>query len=137
MEEFVSETVKIRHGAEPVFRFMEDMSLLAHAVSNVRMPEIEDFQCSRDACSFKVKGMETGLQIVEREPFKTIKYTGCGAVPFEFFAWLQLKELAPDDTRMRMVVRAKMNFVTKMMFKGKIKNGLDGLVAHLAEALNR
>jgi hypothetical protein len=137
MEEFVSETVKIRHGAERIYMFMEDMNLLTQAVSTARIPEVEDFQCTRDTCLFKVKGMETGLQIIGREPFKTIKYTGYGEVPFEFFAWLQLKEFAPDDTRMRMVLRAKMNFMTRMMFKSKIKSGLDAVVTHLAEGLNR
>ena len=137
MEEFVSETVKIRHRAERIYTLMEDMSLLTQAASNARIPEVEDFQCTRDDCSFKVKGVTAGLKIVEREPFKTVKYTGYKEFPFEFFAWVQLKEIAPDDTRMRMVVRAKMNFVTKMMFKGKIKSGLDAVVTHLATALNR
>ncbi|MDR1895643.1 MAG: SRPBCC family protein [Prevotellaceae bacterium] len=137
MEEFISDTVKINRNAESVFKLISDMSFFAQAVSNAQIEDIEDFQSTQDICSFKVKGVETGIRIIVREPNTTVKYTGYGYSPFEFFIWVQLKELAPDDTRLRIVLKAHLNLMMKTMFKGKIKKGLDKIVYQLAEALNR
>jgi len=137
MEEFISDIVKIRRSAEQIYSLTADMSAFSQAVSNAQMEMVEDFQSTQDTCSFTVKGMEVGIQIIDREPFKTVKYTGYKQAPFEFFIWLQLKEIAPDDTRVRIVLHAKLNLVMKTMFKGKIKKGLDKVVHQLEDSLNR
>ncbi|MDR0559357.1 MAG: hypothetical protein LBG92_04260 [Prevotellaceae bacterium] len=136
MQEFISETVKISRSSEFVFTLLSDMSMLSKAVSSAQIKEIEDFQSDADSCSFRVKGVEAGIQIIDREPYKTIKYTGYKNIPFDFFVWIQLKEIAPDDTRMRIVLRAKLNFMMKTMFSGKIKNGLNQVASQLAASLN-
>lgn len=140
MEKFISETVQIRRNAEPVYAMFADMRFFAQAVSSPQFREqvkdIEDFQSDVDTCSFKVKGIEGGIQIIDREPFKTVKYTSCGQIPFEFFIWIQLKELAPDDTRMRIVLHAKLNFMMKAMFKNKIKTGINQVANQLANVFN-
>ncbi|MDR2423404.1 MAG: polyketide cyclase [Prevotellaceae bacterium] len=140
MDEFISETVQIRRRAEHVYALLADMSFFAQAVASAQfgeqMKDIEDFRSDRDSCSFKVKGVDVGIQIIDREPFKTIKYTGCGQIPFNFFIWIQLKELAPDDTRMRIVLHAKLNLMMKAMFKNKIKTGINQIANQLANSLN-
>lgn len=136
MEEFISDTVKINCNSEFIFALLSDMSLLSQAVSSAQIKGIEDFQSDTDTCSFKAEGVEVGIKIIDREPFKTIKYTGYKNIPFEFFVWIQLKELATNDTRMRIVLKAKLNFLMKTMFKGKIKNGLNQVVNRLANSLN-
>lgn len=137
MDEFISDIVKVKRSAEQIYTLVSDMSFFSQAVSQAQVKEIEDFECTVDTCSFKVKGIEVGLQVIDREPFKTVKYTGYKNVPFEFFLWIQLKELAPDDTRIRVVLRAKLNLMMRTMFKGKIKKGLNKAVYQIAEALNR
>jgi hypothetical protein len=137
MDEFISDIVRINHSAEHIYNLMADMSFLSQMASTAQIKEIEDFQSTQDTCSFKVKGMETGIQIVDREPYKTIKYTGYKNTPVEFFVWLQLKEIAADDTRVRIVLKAKLNLMMKTLLKGKIKKGLDKVIHQLSDSLNR
>ena len=47
--------------------------------------------------------------------------------------WLQLKELAPDDTRMRIVVHAELNAMMRMMIGKKLQEGVDAVAAALAQ----
>jgi carbon monoxide dehydrogenase subunit G len=137
MDEFISDIVKINRNAEQIYSSLADMSSFSQMVAAAQIKEIEDFQSTQDTCSFKVKGMEIGLQIIDREPFKTIKYSGYKHVPIEFFIWLQLKEIASDDTRMRIVLKVKLNLMMKTLLKGKIKKGLDKIVHQIADSLNR
>jgi carbon monoxide dehydrogenase subunit G len=137
MDEFISEVAKVNRSAEQIYNAIADMSLFSQVAASVQTDEIKDFQSTSDTCSFTVKGMEVGIQIIDREPYKTIKYTGYKNIPFEFFAWLQLKEVAADDTRIRIVLKVKLNLMMKTLLKGKIKKGLDKIVHQIADSLNR
>jgi carbon monoxide dehydrogenase subunit G len=137
MDEFISDVVKINQNAEQIYNLLADMSFFSQMATTAQVKEIEDFQSTQDTCSFKVKGMEVGIQIIDREPYKTIKYTGYKYTPVDFFVWLQLKEVASDDTRLRIVLRAKLNLMMKTLLKGKIKKGLDKVVYQISESLNR
>jgi carbon monoxide dehydrogenase subunit G len=137
MDEFVSDIVKINRNAEQIYNLMADMSSFSQIAATAQVKEVEEIQSTADTCSFKVKGMEIGIQIIDREPYNTIKYTGYKNVPVEFFVWLQLKEIAADDTRVRIVLRAKLNLMMKTLLKGKIKKGLDKVVHQIADSLNR
>ncbi|MDR1583764.1 MAG: hypothetical protein LBS55_11020 [Prevotellaceae bacterium] len=137
MDEFISDVVKINRNAEQIYNSMADMSFFSQMAATTPIKEIEDFQSTQDTCSFKVNGMEFGIQIIDREPFKTIKYTGYKSAPIEFFVWLQLKELTPDDTCLRIVFKAKLNLMMKTLLKGKIKKGLDKIVHQISESLNQ
>jgi carbon monoxide dehydrogenase subunit G len=137
MDEFISDIVKINRSAEQIFNVMADMSFFSQMAATSPIKDIEDFQSTQDTCSFKVKGVEVGVQIIDREPYKTIKYTGYKYSPVDFFIWLQLKEMAPDDTRIRIVFKAKLNLMMKTILKGKIKKGLDKVVHQISDSLNR
>lgn len=133
MKEYFSKTVKINRMPADIFNFLSDMSLFSQAIPK---DQIEDWEATPDECSFKVKGMYMGIRIINREPYKTIKYTGNGAVPFEFFMWVQLKDVSAYDTRMRIVLHVKLNMIMKMMLKGKIQKGLDQMAEQIANAFN-
>ncbi|MDR1170206.1 MAG: polyketide cyclase [Prevotellaceae bacterium] len=137
MDEFISDIVKINRNAEQIYNLMSDMSFFSQMASTAQIKEVEDIQSTQDTCSFTVKGMEVGIQIIDREPYKTIKYTGYKHTPIEFFIWLQLKEIASDDTRVRIVLRAKLNLMMKTLLKGKIKKGLDKIAHQISDSLNQ
>ena len=132
MKEYISKTVKINRLAEQIYTVLSDMTLFSQAIPK---DQIEDWQATPDECQFKVKGMNMGVKIIDREPFKTIKYTGVGT-PIEFLMWVQLKEVAAYDTRMRIVLHTEMNMLMKMMLKGKIQSGIDQMAEQIANAFN-
>lgn len=133
MKEYISKTVKINRLPADVFNFLSDMSLFSQAIPK---DKVEDWEATPDECTFKVKGAYMGIRIINREPYKTIKYTGTELVPTEFFMWVQLKEVAPYDTRMRIVLHIKLNMIMKMMLKGKIQSGIDQIAEQIANAFN-
>lgn len=97
---------------------------------------VEEWRADEDSCSFKVKGFSAGLRIVEREEPKLVKIMGDGAVPMDFTFWLQLVEVAPNDTRMRLVLHIDLNMMMRMMIGGKIQSALDQMSEQIAAGFN-
>ena len=100
--------------------------------------KVEEWEATPDSCSFKVKGMKICMRIDERIENKHVKIvTDEGGIPLEFAFWIQLKEVAPNDTRVRMVLHAELNMMMRMMIGSKIQKGLDDAVTQLAASLNQ
>lgn len=72
-----------------------------------------------------------------KEAPKTIKIVGGdGGVPMDFAFWLQLKEVAPYDTRMRLVLHIDLNMMMRMMIGSKIQGAIDQIAEALAKSFN-
>ena len=76
---------------------------------------------------------EVVVRIVEKEAPKMIKLGGDENLPFEFNLWIQLLENGPYDTRLRLTFIGELNFMLKMMLKGKLEKGIN----QLAEGLTK
>ena len=75
--------------------------------------------------------------VVSRFDNKTIKIVGGdGGVPMDFAFWLQLKEVAPYDTRMRLVLHIDLNMMMRMMIGSKIHGAIDQIAEALAKSFN-
>jgi carbon monoxide dehydrogenase subunit G len=77
-----------------------------------------------------------GLRIVDREKNKTIKITGDDNLPMQFFLWIQLKEVAPYDTRMKITLKAELNMMMRMMLGKKLEEGVNAMADGIAAAFN-
>lgn len=133
MEKYESKQQQIRKSAAQIFPLISDFSLLTPAVAD----KVEEWQATADTCSFKVKGFTVKLRMVDKVECKHVKITGDdGGVPIDFAFWIQLHEVTPTDTRMRMVLHAELNMMMRMMIGSKIQSGLDQAVEGLATALN-
>jgi carbon monoxide dehydrogenase subunit G len=134
MEKYESKQQQIYHPAALIYPIISRLDLLSPAMQD----KVEEWQATEDSCSFKVKGMKVGLRIAERVENKHVKIVADeGGVPIDFTFWIQLKEVAERDTRVRMVLHAELNMMMRMMIGGKIQSGLDQAVEGLANALNQ
>ena len=134
MEKYESQQQRINHPAALIYPLISRLDLFTPAIQE----KVEEWEATPDSCSFKVKGMKICMQIAERVENKHVKIvTGEGGVPLDFAFWVQLKEVAPNDTRIRMVLHAELNMMMKMMIGNKIQNGLDQAVEQLAMSLNQ
>lgn len=134
MEKYESKQQRINHPAALIYPLISRLDLFTPAIQE----KVEEWEATPDSCSFKVKGMKICMQIAERVENKHVKIvTGEGGVPLDFAFWVQLKEVAPNDTRIRMVLHAELNMMMKMMIGNKIQNGLDQAVEQLAMSLNQ
>ena len=132
MEKYVSKQVRINRSDASIYTLLSDFN---HFTPLLR-DKVDGWTADADTCSFQVKGFTARLKMVEKTPYSCIKLTGDDGSPFEFFFWIQLKGLAPDDTRMRLTLHAKHNMMMKMMVGSKLQKGLDDNAEKIAEAFN-
>lgn len=131
MAEYKSKQVRINKPDEAIYAVLSDFGNFTPIVAD----KVEEWNATVDRCSFKAKGFTVKLRMVEREPYRLVKITG-DDLPFEFFFWIQLKSVAPDDTRMLLTLRAELNMMMKMMIGGKLQKGLDEMAEKIAAAFN-
>ena len=136
LEKYESKQQQVRKSAARIYPFISRFDMLTPALQD----KVEEWRADEVSCSFKVKGFNVALRIVERVENKHIKISGddtAGAVPIDFSFWIQLHEVSENDTRMRLVMHAELNMMMRMMIGGKIQGGLDKAVEGLAMAFNQ
>ena len=86
--------------------------------------------------SFVVEGFgKMGFRIIEREPFKTIKFVSENA-PVEVNVLIQLKSVAENETHMKLILNADLPMMIKMMVDKKLKEGINIIADLLAKTLS-
>ena len=135
MEKYESKQQQINHPASLIFPIISRMDLMTPAIQD----KVEEWKATEDTCSFKVKGFNVALKIVEKVENKHIKIMADDAngVPVDFTFWIQLHEVSDCDTRIRMVLHAELNMMMRMLIGSKIQGGLDKAVEGLATAFNQ
>ncbi len=132
MEKYESKQVKIAKPDSAIYGAISDFNHFTPVLRD----HVEEWQVDGDSCSFKFKGFAVRIKMVEKVPCECIKLTGDDGSPFEFFFWIQLKGLAPDDTRMKLTLHIKLNMMMKMMIGKKLAQGMDQIAEKMAEAFN-
>ncbi len=134
MKTVESKVVSIKRLDEDVFKVLSNFQ---NFTPYAQAAKLENWQAGEDWCRFDAQGIrDAGLQIVEKEPNKTIKFTGNDKIPFEFFVWIQLKQVAPYDTRLKITLKANLNMMMKMVIGSKLQAGVDGLADQIAMVFN-
>ena len=121
-----SKVGKLSKNSEEVFNFLTNFNNFSKLIPQ---DKIKNWIASEDSCSFEIEkvGM-IGLEIVEKEPFKLIKIKGSETVPYKFFLWIQLKEIDPNDTRIKLTIKANLNPMIKSVAKKPLQEFVDSLV---------
>jgi uncharacterized membrane protein len=134
MTEVISKTGTIERNAEEIYTYLADFRNLDDIVPQ---DKIQDWESSEDEVRFRIEGVgKAGMKIVEKEPYKLIKLASLKETPFEFNFWLQLKQIEEEETKVRIVVRAKLNTFMKAMVSKYLQQGVDGIIDKLAEFFN-
>jgi carbon monoxide dehydrogenase subunit G len=132
MTEFVSDTKTIPHSGERIFGMLSNLSNLERMKDLIPQDKLKDFSFDSDSCTFSVDPVgKITFRIVEREPNKTIKFEAVHS-PLPLNMWIQLKQVAENDTRMRLTVRTELNPFIKPMVSKPLKDALEKISAALA-----
>ena len=132
MEKYTSKQVQIRRPDAVIYTILSDFNNFTPILAD----KVEGWNVEGDTCSFKVKGFTLRLRMVDKEPNKTVKVTGDDGSPFPFTFWVQLKGLAPDDTRMRLTLHVELNMMMKMMIGSKLQKAIDQIAEQIATSFN-
>lgn len=143
MEKYISDVKLIDRNQQIVFEHLANFENLAEYLNSgliekitKQVPQIKitDFESDRDSCKFNITGMGVArIQIVNREPFKTIKVESSGGLPLSFTFWVQLLPVTPQQTKMRLTLHADMNMMIKMMAGNRLQDGVNQLADTLSK----
>ena len=137
MTTYESDIKTISSGEEVVFGILSDLKNLEKLQENPSLKDkAKDLEFDTDSCSFVVEGFgKMGFRIIEREPFKTIKFVSEKA-PMELNVWIQLKQVSENETQMKLTMKADLPAMIKMMMDKKIKEGINSIADLLAKTLS-
>jgi len=132
MADFVSDIKAVPYNEDRVYAMLSDLSNLEKVKDRIPQDKIKDFEFDKDSCSVSVDPVgKVTFQIIEREPCKTIKFTTVNS-PVPLLMWIQLKQVAEGDTRMKLTVRADLNPLLKPMLSKPLQDGIDKIAKALA-----
>ncbi len=123
---FESKIGRVKNSDERLFNFLSDFR---NFESLIPPDKVKNFKASQEECSFEIEYLgATGLKIIEKEPFKLIKITGNEVENKKFFLWIQIKQVSPEDSMVKVTMEAELNPFMKMMAAKPIQSFIDTLV---------
>lgn len=119
---------------EVVFGVLSNLENLKRFEDAIPKDKVKDIEISTDFVRIQVNGLAQKfvVRIVEKEEFKTIKF-GVENIPMDVIFWIQLKQVAEQDTRIKLTIKADIPMMFRMMFEKKLQEGLDQAVDMLCQ----
>ena len=132
MTEFTSAIKTIPYKDERIFSMLSDLSNLERIKDRIPREHIKEFTFDSDSCQIEISPIgKVVFQIINREPFKTIKFETSNS-PIPLLLWIQLKQATDDVTNMKLTLRAELNPLLKTMVSKQVQEGIDKLAEMLA-----
>lgn len=120
--------------AQQIYRVLSDMRSLERVRDLIPQDKIQEMDIEPDRVRMKVDGLaqKITVAIVDRIENDTVKF-GLEGIPMDGNFWIQLKEVTPTDTRIKLTVKADIPFMFKFMVEKKLQTGLDQAADMLAQ----
>ena len=120
--------------AAQVYRVLSNMENLNRVKDMIPKDKIQEMEIEPDRVRLKVDGLaqKITIAIVDRMEDDTSKF-GAEGIPMQANFWIQMKEVSPVDTRLKLTVKADIPFMFKMMLEKKLQTGLDQAAEMLAQ----
>ena len=136
METYESNVVEIQASAQQIFAKLSNLENLQPLLANLpaeATEKVKDIEVTADTCKFTIENFgQMGFKIIEREPNKTIKFTGDNT-PVEVYLWIQLVEKEAYLSKMKVTLKADVPFMLKMMVGSKLKDGVNQIATLLSK----
>lgn len=120
--------------AEQIYRVLSNLNNLNRIKDLIPQDKVQELEISEDCVRMKVDGLgqKIAIRIVDKIENDTIKF-GAENIPMEMNFWIQLKEVTPTDTRIKLTLKADLPMMFKMMLDKKLQNGIDQAAEMLAK----
>ena len=120
--------------AEQIYKVLSNLNNLNRVKDLIPQDKVQELEISEDCVRMKVDGLgqKIAIRIVDKIENDTIKF-GAENIPMEMNFWIQLKEVTPTDTRIKLTLKADLPMMFKMMLDKKLQQGLDQAAEMLAK----
>lgn len=136
MTTYESDIKTIRCSAEKAYSLFADLNNISKIKDKIPADKVQSLEFDTDSCSVAIDPLGKITFVVEnREPFETIKF-GAKESPVAFNLWIQFKEMAENDTRMKLTIKAELPMMIKAMFGSKIQDFLNSMAETITISLN-
>ena len=131
---YESKITSAPYTAEQMYRVLSNLQNIERVRDLIPQDKVQELEVEPDRIRMKVDGLAQKISfvIVDRIENDTIKF-GAEGIPMEANFWIQLKELAPNDTRIKLTLKADIPMMFKMMLGSKLQTGLDQAAEMLAQ----
>lgn len=120
--------------AEQIYRVVSDLKNIERVKDLIPQDKIQELECDTDFIRMKVDGLgqKITLNIVDRIENDTVKF-GAEGIPMQANFWIQLKQVNPTDTRIRLTLKADIPMMFRLMLEKKLQQGLDQAADMMAQ----
>ena len=120
--------------AAQIYRVLSNLKNLERVRHLIPQDKVQELEIDTDFIRMKVDGLgqKITFRIVERTENECLKF-GVENLPLDANFWIQLKEVSPVDTRIKLTVKADIPFMFKFMVEKKLQQGLDQAADMLAQ----
>jgi carbon monoxide dehydrogenase subunit G len=120
--------------AAQIYKVLSNMENLERVKDMIPKDKIQEMEIEPDRVRLKVDGLgqKLTIAIVDRIENDTVKF-GLEGIPMDANFWIQMKEVSPSDTRLKLTIKADIPFMFKMMVEKKLQTGLDQAAEMLAQ----
>lgn len=124
--EYTSKITTAYTPAKDIYAVLGNLKNLERVRDLIPQDKVQELEISEDSVRIKVDGLgqKFTIRIVDRIENDTLKF-GAENLPMEMNFWIQLKQVAPAETKIRLTLKADIPFMFKMMLDKKIQQGLD------------
>ena len=131
---YESKIGQIPHEDKVVYAVLSNLENLQRFSAMIPKDKVKEMEITADYIRIKIDGMaqKFTIRIVEKEEYKTIKF-GVDNLPMDINMWIQLKQMAEQDTRIKLTIKADIPMMFRMMFEKKLQQGLDQAVDMLCQ----
>ena len=131
---YESKIGQIPYNDQVVYAVLSNLNNLQRFTDAIPKDKVKELEITTDAIRMKIDGLaqKFTIRIVEKEPYRTIKF-GVENLPMEANLWIQLKQVAEQDTRIKLTIKADIPMMFRMMFEKKLQQGLDQAVDMLCQ----
>jgi carbon monoxide dehydrogenase subunit G len=122
---------KIEASDEKIYNFLTNFNNFKQMIP---ADKIKNWQSDETSCRFTVDFVgETGVKILQKEPYSLIKLASIDDSKYNFLFWVQLKKIDSEDTHIKLTMEAKLNPMIEMMAKKPLQEFLDKVVDQLVK----
>lgn len=132
MAQYESSVRYIPFSQEEVYNKLEDLNNLEPVKGKMDLlrektdGKLEDIEFDRDTVTVWVQGMKLTMRIIEREPMKCIKFEDVQS-PIPMNLWIQILPVDDSQSKIKLTIRAQLNFFMKSMVEKPLKEGVEKL----------